>query len=409
MSSSEKKIILLRLPHSPEWNSCEKILNNIQAIYEEAYPGRLTVVDTTDLKIIRDLAPDVVIIADHRLNFEHTIGAIKSVLSKPIDWVIHAYGCFTGRISEFMNAYQRMGDDRFKIIAASKAHQQVIASLFTNINIVEHTPFPFRKVDAFFSEEVRKKTRDEFSLKNDETVLMYAGRISFQKNVHQLIKLINQYNESIQNKKIKLIICGEIDDLNPQTDEAGQKLGLAKELFEAELQKSNTHVMYLGQLNHDRLIKMYHAVDGFISLSTHFGEDYGFAVAEALGHGLPCFLSQWGGYRDFASLPQVQFVHPINSEREFIFEFEDFKRFDFFNFENRNDNIQQFLSLFSDEAVQTKYKNHLDLFHPRSRLTRLAYTLYNIDYGMTPYLQKKQLFESGLLGPFFEDPVKSST
>ena len=86
MSSSEKKIILLRLPHSPEWNSCEKILNNIQAIYEEAYPGRLTVVDTTDLKIIRDLAPDVVIIADHRLNFEHTIGAIKSVLSKPIDW-----------------------------------------------------------------------------------------------------------------------------------------------------------------------------------------------------------------------------------------------------------------------------------------------------------------------------------
>lgn len=409
MSLSEKKIILLRLPHTPEWNSCEKILNNIQAIYEETYPDHITVVDTTDLKIIRDLAPDIIIIADHRLNFEHTIGAIKSVLSKPIEWVIHAYGCFTGRLSEFMNAYQRMGDDRFKVIAASKAHQQVIASLFTDSNVVEQTPFPFRKRDAFFSQEMREKTRNELSLENNETVLMYAGRISFQKNVHQLIKLFNQYNESIQNKKLKLIICGEIDDLNPHTDETGQKFGLAKELFETELQKSSTHVIYLGQLNHDRLIKMYQAVDGFISLSTHFGEDYGFAVAEALGHGLPCFLSQWGGYRDFASLPQVQFVHPIYSEREFIFGFDDFKKFDFFKSENRNDNIQQFLSLFSDEAIQTKYKNHLNLFHSKSRLTRLAYTLYNIDYGITPYLQKKQLFESGLLGPLWKTIVKSST
>lgn len=402
MTRSNKKIIFLRLPEAPEWNSIKKILRNMQELYTEVFQDQMTVVETTDLKTIHDLDPDIIIIADNRLNFEHTVGAIKSVIAKPIDWVIHAYGCFSGRITEFLNAYQRMGNDRFKIIAASKMHQQVITNLFQDPSSVVHTPFPYRKIDAFFDEHVRRKSREVLGLEQNEIVLLYAGRISFQKNVHQLINLFNQYKASIPTKTFKLIICGEIDDLNPYTDEAGQQLGLARKLFLIEIERSGPDVKYLGQLDHADLVNLYHAVDGFVSLSTHFGEDYGFAVAEALGYGLPCFLSRWGGYKDFASLPQTQFVKPIYDERVFSFEFEDFRKLNFSKAASRTDNIKHFLDLFSDQALWNHYQNNLDYFSAKPRLSRLSYLLYQIDSSKTSFVQKKQLFESGLLFPFWK-------
>ena len=55
----------------------------------------------------------------------------------------------------------------------------------------------------------------------------------------------------------------------------------------------------MGNLATNELADLYNASDAFISLSVHNDEDYGMSPAEALNTGLPCILTEWGGYRSF--------------------------------------------------------------------------------------------------------------
>ena len=59
-------------------------------------------------------------------------------------------------------------------------------------------------------------------------------------------------------------------------------------------------VSYLGNLSKEELFELYNGSDCYISLSSHNDEDYGMSPAEALSTGLPCILSQWGGFISFA-------------------------------------------------------------------------------------------------------------
>ena len=58
----------------------------------------------------------------------------------------------------------------------------------------------------------RKKIRDFHSIKNNEIVILFLGRINHDKGVITLLKAFNECFRD--NKKIKLLLCGPIEDHN---------------------------------------------------------------------------------------------------------------------------------------------------------------------------------------------------
>jgi glycosyltransferase involved in cell wall biosynthesis len=318
----KRKVLFLKKPQTQEWHSCKTILQNLEQAYTLAFGEDLVIADTSDLNSLAAHHPQIIVLADQRLNYEYVVGSLKSVMKGPIDWVIHAYGCFPGRVTEFMNAYERMRPDRLKIITASSCFQKMIQQLFHSTEMVSKCPFPVSnpEVQPF----LRDKLRAEIGIKQDESVFLYAGRISYQKNVHQLIHLFRQL--PLKNN-YKLVICGPIDDLNPKMNEQGPVLGLAEKLFHEELKNANSEnrsVIYLGNKTQSELIGLYQMADAYVSLSTHLGEDFGLAAAEALAHGLPCRLSNWGGFQDFSALSSVRLFHPTKLSAEDFFSLETY-------------------------------------------------------------------------------------
>lgn len=73
----------------------------------------------------------------------------------------------------------------------------------------------------------------------------------------------------------------------------------------------NDHIHFLGKLNSAQLLEAYNGSDLFVSFSTYNDEDYGMSVAEALSCGLPCLLSNWGGFSSFANYSQSVELVPV--------------------------------------------------------------------------------------------------
>lgn len=86
------------------------------------------------------------------------------------------------------------------------------------------------------------------------------------------------------------------------------------------IDKGLTNVRFLGDLDEEELLGVYHASDLFVSFSTFNDDDYGMSIAEALMCGLPALLTQWGGlptfkkYSEHVDLVPVEFkdvrMHP---------------------------------------------------------------------------------------------------
>lgn len=95
-----------------------------------------------------------------------------------------------------------------------KTNSKRKSQFFNNQQIVETFPFPFLEENSSFNSKRRQLIRQRFNFEESDLVLIYTGRISYQKNVHHLIRLLSEL--SLPEKKIKLLIAGRPDDKNPR-------------------------------------------------------------------------------------------------------------------------------------------------------------------------------------------------
>ena len=83
-------------------------------------------------------------------------------------------------------------------------------------------------------------------------------------------------------------------------------------------------IAHLGVYFGKELNGILNLADAFVSLSSHNDEDYGMAVAEALCTGLPCLLSDWGGYSSFKKYSSKGRVELLSLKLENgLFNFDD--------------------------------------------------------------------------------------
>lgn len=246
-----------------------------------------------------------VIMGDHRWLTSHSLEALKTHPEK-LEIVFYIFGDFTLKLRSFEEHLRALSRHKLSFVVASKAQKNLVAKVFPEISSsirIEDYPVDERLFQA--DKDQRKKLREKYSIAPSEQVFGFAGRISRQKGV---LELLRAFLEEGLYKNARLMMAGPVHphpfwQFSEDADEA----------FLTELKKltalAEEKVIHLGQLDRSAMRDFYSAIDVFVSPGYFHDEDFNLTVSEARAAGKPCIISRWGGHTRLLGEKDVKFVN----------------------------------------------------------------------------------------------------
>lgn len=221
---------------------------------------------------------------------------VRQELGRCIPWVLFMFGRMP-RGAPLMSMRARYLDTRDVLLCNCTADSTLSRNFFPNATI-EIVPFPcderlFYPVDA----ALRATARARLEISPDESVLLYSGRLSLEKNVHTLLKAFRVVLNAVP--AARLIIAGEAIE-RPFSEFGAVSLGTSRMLkrLSAHLSLDSERVLFVGHCGGDDLRTLYGAADVLVNLTVNHDENFGYAQVEAMACGLPVVGSRWGGLKD---------------------------------------------------------------------------------------------------------------
>lgn len=255
--------------------------------------------------------------------------------------VFHVYGNFTQLLPEWLELLTSLKGKKVSIVVASRAEMALLTNLLgksleKNIHIL---PYPFQRLGT---------AKNSFDLKKDGKWIVYAGRLSLQKNIGTLLDCLERFffDEPRLLSQSKILIAGDFDSISLPFRKNMQP-GAFFQALQKRLDKLPTtlrdRLIFCGQLNQPELHRLFSLADVTISLSTFHDEDFGYAILQALGEGSPVIVTEWGGFQDFrAHYPGSVYGVKINStDKGMCLSFSDFKNSLKRIYSSKNDNTQR--------------------------------------------------------------------
>ncbi|MES2965074.1 MAG: glycosyltransferase family 4 protein [Bdellovibrionota bacterium] len=161
-----------------------------------------------------------------------------------------------------------------------------------NVSPIALPVFPFAKK--------RSVSRKALGLSSSDEVVLYAGRISAQKNLHGLIA---SFKAVLQKRpRAKLFIAGGADEIGYPRVKNQNERRYIHELSQLVVALGlENEVKFLGVLSQDELAAWFDVASLHVSLTVHSGEDFGYSIAQGLVAGVPTLVTEWGGGHDFVA------------------------------------------------------------------------------------------------------------
>lgn len=320
------KIGLIYLNKNSDWVSCQSIQRNLAEAYElsqlnivhlrlnsDSYSDQIEI----SQKIIKEKY-DQLIFIDHRFFPFFILSYLDHSDCYP-RLTFHLYGDFFLNLSKWGLCEDKLKKFHLKLVCASTAQVALVQSFIHNPDIVFACPFPVSN-DFKFNSINESQAIEQLMLKDkDKLIILYTGRISYQKNVLPLIlAFANHIAPLISNAELH--IAGEFDDIAlPYFGIGRSPLSMQYTFFnliETLPESIKKRVNFLGNLDQIKLKDQYLISDVFVSLSTHNDEDFGMSPAEALLSGLPLVLSNWGGFASFKKIaPKAVSLVNVNKDK----------------------------------------------------------------------------------------------
>jgi alpha-maltose-1-phosphate synthase len=178
---------------------------------------------------------------------------------------------------EFM--YQAQGEFLAARLGATQIPKPRLPVIPLGIDTDRFTPDPNRRAEA----------RAAFDVAEDETVVLFAGRLSFHAKAHPLPMYLGLERVAREKgRRIRLIQAGLF---------ANDFIADAFRSGAAQFCPS-VRCDFIDGRDQARWQQIWHAADLFTSLSDNIQETFGLAPVEAMAAGLPSVVSDWDGYRD---------------------------------------------------------------------------------------------------------------
>lgn len=148
-----------------------------------------------------------------------------------------------------------------------------------------------------------KKLKEQYSIQEDDFVVLYTGRIMREKGVKELI---NSFKKAFVNKKAKLLIVGSPTDRNKEYYD---------ELLKENLKTEN--IFFLGTKSHTEINELY-KVSNIQVVPSLWNEAFGLTVIEGMSAGIPVIVSDSGGMPEIVQNECAIIVRRENIENDLI-------------------------------------------------------------------------------------------
>jgi glycosyltransferase involved in cell wall biosynthesis len=158
---------------------------------------------------------------------------------------------------------------------------------------------PFAYDDRFYypaDPAEQSAVRANLGVGPDEPIVVYAGRITLEKNLHTLLKTFRVVLNAVP--KARLVIAGDVRAL------AFAELGTRAMALGRTLQRLIAYwqlegrVLFVGHRDADTLRALYSTASVLVNLSLNHDENFGLVQIEAMACGLPAVGTTWGGLKD---------------------------------------------------------------------------------------------------------------
>lgn len=307
-------VALVRYADEALWGSCLTINTNLASAYEKAFPDCQSFflprnhVTRSDERL-REAVEAVVRARPERIVFVDDPNPAPFILElkrrlghhmPPL--YFHVYGDFVFGARDWLSMGDNLQGTLTKFICSSRSQANLLGGLLLGADrLLDLCPFPLEAEKFYFDQNIRAQARASFQLKPNDTMLVYTGRMTFQKNVIRLVREFVEFAKTEANAH--LFLAGGIDHLGGPYDSMAPIPGFFYHQYQRVVNEAPSEVSerihFLGHVDQAELNQLYNAADAFASLSTFHDEDFGMSPAEALMCGAPALLTRWGGYASF--------------------------------------------------------------------------------------------------------------
>ena len=275
-----KKIFIVTANGNHFWHS----INVIEDAFREILSHRSDLTWIKEDEVNQVTPGSLVYLLSDKLIFEDIVGKLKKV--SDLTYIIPVYGNMTVELHRWPKLHRILAGEKVIFPCASHRSCKQI-ELLVNGGIVTKLPYPIHQ--KHFSEPINK-------LGND-IQLVYAGRLTPQKNIIPLMKLVLLVQRD--RPDLKFHIAGDFHERGYHFHGLQFDLEEFKKDFYKVVEESKGGIIYHGFLSQDELLGLHQKSDYVISMSTYHDEDFGVSVAQGLAQGLVPILSDWGGHPEF--------------------------------------------------------------------------------------------------------------
>lgn len=150
-------------------------------------------------------------------------------------------------------------------------------------------PLGVHSIDFVCSPERRAAARADFGLAQDDTAVLFAGRLSFHVKAHPLPMFLGlEAAARATGKRVSLVLFGQWPNAEIETAFREEAVRFAPSIRLIVLDGKE-------DLNREHAFAM---ADIFTSLSDNIQETFGLTPIEGMAAGLPVVVSDWDGYKD---------------------------------------------------------------------------------------------------------------
>lgn len=286
----------------------------------------------------------------------------------PIIFFLNGEGAKLGyHICRYRDVFQRYD----KFVVSSFAEKKILDWITNDPN---RTLTMFLPIDKSFSLAKKNPANlaKKYKFNSRKKLILYAGRLSAQKNILSLLDFAKNQDEDSH-----LIICGRFDSLQVPHFKNSQLPSLGSLVSEALLQDSSLshRISFLSHLPQSDLRNLMAKADAQISLSSHYGEDFGYSICQGLHMGLPTVITKWGGHNNwvhFSESTSIRYID-LNWQKEKIGKPPKFKLYlSKLDSQLRSQNSSHFFNSYQhiinsqleDIIESTEHQSQLDCLNP---------------------------------------------
>ena len=183
------------------------------------------------------------------------------------------------------------------LVANCAADLELARKFFGNAD-ARVVPFAYDERAYYPVDEAeRSALRRKLGFREQDRVLVYAGRITLQKNVHTLLRVFGAVQRIVPDAC--LVIAG------PTMEHGSLEFGVTPLNLANTVRKTisslgipEDRVRLLGNVTVNSLRGLYNVADVKVNMTLHHDENFGLTQVEAMACGTPVVGTAWGGLQD---------------------------------------------------------------------------------------------------------------